>query len=103
MSTIRTPLERIERTRASLRILNLLLEKDRYYSQFIRKKQNPLGVASPNAVISSLEILRELGLIEEYISHVGITKVTQINYTLTEKGKDVARLVLKIQERLEAE
>ena len=94
-------LELLER-KATLRILTHLLIEDLCITDFIHgKKFNKL--ASQNALSKSLKNLRELQLIEEYVIHVGITKVTQINYTLTEKGKAVAQLVLKIQERLEAE
>ena len=60
-------------------------------------------IASSSSVRGSLKNLVDLKLINEKIVLQGITKSKAIFYTLTEKGKDVARLVLKIQERLEAE
>jgi len=94
------PISLLEK-KAILQILLRLLEVSSNQSDLIKHGSD--GIASQGAVISSLENLKKLGLVNEEVVLRGITKSKALYYSLTDKGRDVARLVLKIQERLEAE
>ena len=94
------PLKKLDKTSASLQILVSLFEEgDNHRTGFI--SYNPRGIASQSAVVNTLKTLEELELVETYDTLTGLTKVLQINYTLTEKGKKVAAHIASIKNLLD--
>ena len=96
----------IDDYKGSLRIITFLIEEDIPITGFHNSRGSNYAVAGQGAVNRTLGGLMALGLVEQYVIHVGLTKAKQVNNKLTELGKSVAPVAKKllelIPERLES-
>ena len=95
MSKNHTSIDWLSATGSS-HILIELLERDHYVSWFYKSEHNPYGVGSSRTVIKTRNILKTVGLIEEYTGEVRL----RLYLRLTEKGRLVAEHLKAIQDLL---
>lgn len=95
MSSNHTSIDWLTATGAA-HILIELSKSDRYVSWFYKSEHNPYGVGSSRTVIKTRDILKHVGLIEEYKGEIRM----RLYLRLTEKGRQVAEHLKAIQDLL---